>query len=166
MGQRCNCGMETPSLTWCPVFLLWVPSPYCLAFHLRSLSVESWESLTSQVSGTFSIVPQPSISLCWSCLFIFFLLALRASVFFPHPITDQVPLYPHIPPHPHPIHFPSLVSPSLPTCDCFLLPPKWDWGVLTWAFQFVELFEFCGLYLGYSVLFCCCWFFSCLTSTY
>jgi hypothetical protein len=40
--------------------------------------------------------PQPPIS--WGCLFTFFLLALRASVLFPHPLPDQVPLSPHFQP--------------------------------------------------------------------
>jgi hypothetical protein len=56
MGQRCDCGMATPCLTWCHVFLLEVGSINSLywAFHLRSLPpFESWESLTSYVSGTF-----------------------------------------------------------------------------------------------------------------
>jgi hypothetical protein len=36
----------------------------------------------------------------------------------------------------------------------FLLSPKWDRGILTWTLQLVEFFEFCGLYLVYSVWFC------------
>jgi hypothetical protein len=39
------------------------------------------------------------------------------------------PLPPLIsPPH---VHFPYQVPSSLPTWDCFLLFPKWDWGILT-----------------------------------
>jgi hypothetical protein len=40
MGERYDCGMATPSFTWCPVFLLEVGSisslSYCQAFYLRS----------------------------------------------------------------------------------------------------------------------------------
>jgi hypothetical protein len=47
-------------------------------------------------------------------------------------------------------------SSSAPTCDCCLLSPKWDWGILTWALWFVHLFEICGLYVGNSIpLFIC-----------
>jgi hypothetical protein len=102
-------------------------------------------------------VPQPPIS--WGCLFTFFLLDLRASVPFPHPVPDQAPLKPSLyPPTQDPVHFPSQVHLSLLTCGCFLLSPKWDWDVLTWALQLVDPFELCGLYLVYSVWFCCCCF--------
>ena len=46
---------------------------------------------------------------------------------FPSPHTRSVsplPWFPHIP-----AHFPLQVPHFLPTWDCFLLPPKWDWGV-------------------------------------
>jgi hypothetical protein len=86
---------------------------------------ESSEYLTSQVSSAFwrshPCPSQPPVS--GGCLFPFFLLALRASALFLYPITVQVRLFPL---SPHPVHFPSKVSPSLPTCDCFLIPPKWD----------------------------------------
>jgi hypothetical protein len=49
--------MAIPSLTWCPVFLLEVGSTSShsplLGTLSKVLSYESWESLTSQVSGTF-----------------------------------------------------------------------------------------------------------------
>jgi hypothetical protein len=110
MVQCFDCGMATPSLIWCPVFMLEVDS-------IRSLSLltgisskvspfESWESLTAQDSGTFwgsHLHPQqPPISR--GCLFPFILLTLGAAVLFPHPIPDQVPLSPTLLP---PIHFPS-----------------------------------------------------------
>jgi hypothetical protein len=47
-------------------------------------------------------------------------------------------------------------DPSLPPPshhDCFLLPFKWDWIILTWALWLVKLLEFSGLCPGYSVLF-------------
>ena len=69
---------------------LYVTSPYCQAFHLRSLplSPECLSPPRSQVhSGGFT---QPPVS--QGCLFPFFLLALRASVLFPHPVPDEVSL--------------------------------------------------------------------------
>jgi hypothetical protein len=57
MGQSCDCGMATPYLTWCPVFLLEVGSISSLSLPLGISSkvppFESRDSLTSQVSGTF-----------------------------------------------------------------------------------------------------------------
>ena len=35
--------------------------------------------------------------------------------------------------------------------NCFLFSPKLDSDILTWALQLVEIFEFCGLNLAYSV---------------
>jgi hypothetical protein len=109
MGESFDCGMATPSLIWCPVFLLEVGSISSLSLlHLgissRVPPFESWESLTSQVSGAFWRVPQPPNS--WCCLFPFFLLSLRSSVLLYHPIPDQVPS------SPHPL---SLLGPSLPS---------------------------------------------------
>ena len=61
MGQRCNCGVATPSLTQCPVFLLKVGSITSLSLPSGISSkvppFESWESFTSQVSGAFWEVP-------------------------------------------------------------------------------------------------------------
>ena len=131
-------------------------SPYCLAFHLRSLplSPESLSPPRSLVHSGGS--PQPPTF--QSCLFPFF--SAGPQGFSPFPLTNTrsgspLPLL-------LPAPFPSYVPLSLTTCDCFLLPPKWDWCVLTWAFQFFELFEFCVLYLGYSVFF----FFFGLIATY
>jgi hypothetical protein len=59
---------------------------------------------------------------------------------------------------PLPTHFFSQVHTFLPSYDSFLLSAKWDWAVLTWALQFVEPFEFCGLYLLCSAW----WLFVCL----
>jgi hypothetical protein len=57
MGQSCDCGMATPSLTWRPVFLLEVGSINSLSLPSGISSkvppYESWKSLTSQVSGAF-----------------------------------------------------------------------------------------------------------------
>jgi hypothetical protein len=66
MGQRCDCGMATPSLTtpYLTVFLLEAGSVSSL-FLLSGISYkvhlfESWESLTSRVSGIFWRSPQTS----------------------------------------------------------------------------------------------------------
>jgi hypothetical protein len=58
--------------------------------------------------------PQPP-----SCLFPFFLLALRASVLFPHPIPDQVSLSA---PTPHPLPCPLSLPPSPLMIAFFCLP--------------------------------------------
>jgi hypothetical protein len=152
MGQSCDCGMATPSLTWgLPAGGgLYKFSLLCTAFHLGFLPLSPGSLLPPRSlvhSGVGVVIP----SIFWCCLLTSFLLSLRASIVFPHPIPDQVPL--SIPDSPLPIQFPSQVSPSLRTCDCFLLSPKWDWGFLTWSFWLVELFEFCELYLGHSVCF-------------
>ena len=118
-------------------FLLEVGSIFSLSLLLGNLfkdgSFETRESLTSRS-------PQPPIY--QGCLFLFFLLALRASVIFPLPIANQVSLFPY---SSILLLFPSQVCTILPTCDFFLLS-KWDWGVLTCALQVLDLFEFCGLY--------------------
>jgi hypothetical protein len=60
----CDYGMATPSLTWCPVFLLEVGSISSLSLlwgiSFKVPPYESWESLTSQVSGPFWRVSPPS----------------------------------------------------------------------------------------------------------
>jgi hypothetical protein len=147
MGQRCDCGIATPSLTWCPVFLLEVGSisSLSLLFGISSKlpPCESWESLTSQVSGAFWRVPPTSYFLKLPV----YSLSAGPQDFSPFPsIPDQVPLSFPLLPHPHSVHFPSQVTPFLPTCDCFFLSLNWDWGILTWALQLIDLFEFCGLY--------------------
>jgi hypothetical protein len=114
MGQSCDWEMATTSLTWCPVFLLEVGSISSL-FLLSDISskvpfFESWESLTLQVSGEFWRIPRPQPPISWGCLFLFFLLAFRASVLFPHPISDQVALSPSSLPSPIPHHSPLLIA--------------------------------------------------------
>ena len=66
MVRDVTVGCQTPSLTWCPVFLLEVVSLSSLSL-LSGISskvppLESWESLTAQVSGAFWEVPHPPIS--------------------------------------------------------------------------------------------------------
>jgi hypothetical protein len=149
MGQS-DYGMAPLSIIWYLVFLLEVGYKSSLSL-LTGISskippFESWESLTFQGSGAFWRVLPTSTS--QGCLFSFFLLALRASVLFPHPISDQNLHCPIFPPHPLP-----RVPSSLVTCDCFLLLPKWYSDILSWALQLVEHFEFCALYLGYPLFF-------------
>ena len=151
MGQRCDCGMATPSLTWCPVFLLEVGSISSLSLLLGISSkvppFESWESFTSQVSGTL-----------WGCLFPFFLLALRASVVFPHPIPDHVPLSPpptpstllpgpSLPPHLWFLFSLSQVGlrcPHLGTSACWAFWILWTIPCVFCIFFFLFFFLFCG----------------------
>jgi hypothetical protein len=103
------------------------PLPTVLHFIKGPSLGESWKSLTSQVSGAFWGVPPTS-----------YFLTLPVSTLstvpqgfspFPSPNTKSGSLLLF----PHPVHIPSLVPPSLPTCDRFLLSPKWDCGILTWA---------------------------------
>ena len=126
---------------------------------------ESWESLTSQVSGTFWEFPLPPIS--WGCLYTFFLLALRASVLFSHPIPDQVPLSLPLPIPPCPISLPGpsfpphlwlfsslsqmwLRHPHLGTSACWAF-----WVLWTVSCIFCMFCEFCFVSLGFCfVLFC------------
>jgi hypothetical protein len=111
MDQRCDCGMVTPFLTWCSVFLLEMGSINSLSLlslllSISSLNPRSLSPYRSLVHSRRS--SQPPIS--WCGLFTFFLLALRASVLFPLPIPDQVPLSPPTP-QPHPLF---LLGPFLP----------------------------------------------------
>jgi hypothetical protein len=83
---------------------------------------ESQKSLTSQVSGAFwsdpptSYLPRLLVSIFCACP--------RGYSPFPSPNTRSDSPLPHTPANP--VHFPSQVSPSLPTCDCLILSPKWD----------------------------------------
>jgi hypothetical protein len=89
---------------------LQVPSLYCWTFYLNP---SLWVPRVSHIPSLWCILegcPQPPIS--WGYLFPFFLLALRASVLFPHSIPYQVPVSPSIP-----VHFPSQVQ--IPHLCCF-----------------------------------------------
>jgi hypothetical protein len=159
MGQSCYCGMATPFLTWCPVFLLEVGSisSHSLLSGISSkvAPFESWESHTSQVSGAFW---RASPTSCLPRLPVSFLSAGPQGFSpFHSPNTRWGS---SLPPTSLPMDFPFQIPPSIPTCDCILLTPKWDWGILTLALQlFFIFFEFCGYYLEYSVL---CLFVFCL----
>jgi hypothetical protein len=134
------------TLSSCWRWALKVPSPYCLAFHLRSLPL-SPESLSPPRSLVQSLegLPPPFFP---GYLFQFFLLALRASVLFPNPHPNTWPCSPL----PLPVTFLTHMPPSS-LVKCFLLPPKWDWGILTWDLWLVSLLESRALYPGNSVLF-------------
>jgi hypothetical protein len=156
MGHSCDCRMATPSLTWCSVFLLEVGFISSLSLLTGILykvpPYESLESRTSQVSGAFwgGGSPQPLIS--WGCLFTFFCWAsgLQCFSLTQYQIRFSSSLHsPHTQSTFPPKSFP--LSPIVREIAFF--SPKW---VLTLALQLVEIFEFCGLYLGYSVcLFVC-----------
>jgi hypothetical protein len=97
--------------------------------------------------------PKPPTS--QSCLYPFFVLSLRASVIFPHPILYQVPLSPQLT---FPSTFPSeSLLPSPLVIAYFSLPCGIEASSFE-HFSLVEHFEFCGLYLGYFgfcfVLYC------------
>ena len=125
MGQRCDCGMATPSLTWCPVFLLEVGS--ISFFSLLSGNspkvppYESGESFTFQVSGAFWGIPQLPISWGW----LFYVLSASPQGFSPFPSPTTRSGSPLHPANPHPVHLLSQVPPSIPTWDFFLLSSKW-----------------------------------------
>ena len=161
MGQTCNCRMA-PSLIWFPVFLLEVGSVSSLSLLSRSSSKvppSLWVLSISQLPGCWCILecaPQPPISR--SFLFSLFLLALRVSVLFPHPVPDQVPLswdsssmstFPFISLHPSP---------------CVIAFFSFQNGtVLTWSLHLIDFSAFCGLYLCFLGIL---YFFFCLISTY
>jgi hypothetical protein len=99
-----------------------VPSPHCRVFHLRSLPL-SPESLSPPRSlvhsrGSPHLLP-PKVacfhSFCWP----------SGLQFCPPPHTWPCS------PLPLPVLSSTWVSSSLCPHDCFLLPPKWDWGILT-----------------------------------
>jgi len=118
------CGVATLSLHLMPYLslrgrLYKFPLTTVGALHLRSLPL-SFESLSSSRSLVNSFTFQ-------GCLFPFFLQALRASVLFLSPNTWSCFLFPSL----FPLTPRSFLASDL--CDYFLLSPKWDWGILTWA---------------------------------
>jgi hypothetical protein len=143
-----------PSLIWCLVFLLEIGFIHYL-FLLWSISSKDslWVLRVSHLPVLWCILephPHPNLlfsevacfqSFCWSSGLQTFSLTQYQIRFPPPPSLLTSPIY-----------SPSQASPSLPTGDCFLPPPKWDWGILTWA-----LTSAC-----WPVLFC----FVLLTSTY
>ena len=122
MGQSFDYGMAThlslDALTFCWRLTLYVPFPHCKAFHLRFLNLIA-ESLSPPRSLVYSR-GSPLLPTSRSYLFPFFLLSLKNSVFFLHPIEHHVPLSPPLSPSPS-----KSLPPYLSPCGCFL-PPKWD----------------------------------------
>ena len=142
MGQSCDCGMATPSLTWCPIFLREKGS-------ISSLSLLSGISskVPPFISGAFWRVPLTSYFLRLPVS----ILSVGPQCFSPYTSLNTWSGSPFPPTPPHLL---SLPGPSL-SPHLWLLSSlsQWDWGNLTCALQLVDLFGFCGLYLGYSVLF-------------
>jgi hypothetical protein len=161
MGQSFDYGMATPSITWGPDFLPQVGSISSVS-QLWSISykVSPFESLTSQFSGALQRVPPTS----YLQRLPVYILSAAPQGFSPFPspnTTSGSSLSP-----PYSIHFPSQVPPSLPTCDCFLLPPKWDWGVLIGPFSLLIFFSSVDRIMDSLVWFCFVSFCFWLTSTY
>ena len=110
MGQRCDYGISTLFLTWCPIFLLEVGSISSLSLLFGTLSkfppFDSWESLNSQVSGAFWRVPLTS----YLPRLLLSILSVGSQVFSPFlsPSTRSGSLLPW---SPYPL---SLSGPSLP----------------------------------------------------
>ena len=152
MNQSCDCGVATPSLTWWLVFQLVVGSISSFSILSGISSKIPHFSLTSQVSGGFWSTPCPT---SYYQRLPVSIISAGPQSFSPFPSPNTISGSP-LPPNTSlstPVHFPSQFPPSIHTCDCFLLSPKCDWGILIWADQLVELYKFCGLYLGYFGLF-------------
>ena len=151
MGQRCDCGMTTPSFIWCPVFLLEVgrfPLPTVRHFikgpSLWVLVISHFPSLWCILGVGWGGPPNllfPEVaclhSFCWPSNLQSFSLT-QYQIRFPStshcpPTLSTLPL--------------KLLPPSPLVIVCFLLSPKWEWGIFTWSLQLVEPFEFCGLVL-------------------
>jgi hypothetical protein len=106
---------------------------------------ESWESFTSQGSSAFWKVAPTSYLPRLPASFLF--AGLQGFSPFPSPNIRSGSPFP-----PSPIHFPSQVPPSSLVNAFFSLPSGTEVSSLE-HLHLVDHFEFCGLYLGYSVLF-------------
>ena len=149
MIQKVTVGWQhNPSLD--PVFQLEVDSIWSLSLLSGIITKVLWVLRVSHLPGLWCIlVSPPSLllpevaylhSFCWSLGIQSFSLTQYKIRFPPSPQISS------------PIHFPSQVPPSLPTYDCFLLSPKWDWGILTWALQLWTVSYI--LCMGYCYCFC------------
>ena len=104
----------------------------------------------------FGGLPLPPVSL--GCLFPFFLLVLRASVLFTHPIPDEVPLSPQ---PPSLWTFPSRSLPPSPLVIAFFSLPSGTGASSLWPFSFfLSFLSFVDTIL--SILYFVCLFFVCL----
>jgi hypothetical protein len=115
------------------------------------------EVTAHQVLGfqTFAL-PRTRVSahspLLHSCKFPFILLVLRFSLLTPSPTPPQsIPN--HVPPFSSPTPLSLIFISPFASCHCFLLSPKLDWSILTWALLLVILLELYGLCSKYSILF-------------
>jgi hypothetical protein len=133
----------------CPVFLLEVDTTSSLSLLLDISSkfppFESWESRPPPPPSFWYILEGPPPP-------------TYPQVAYFHSAGPQgfspVSFYPNTwscSPFPPPLSHPGL-SASYPP-DCFLLPPKWEWSIFTWALPLFNLLEFCALYPGYYVQF-------------
>jgi hypothetical protein len=138
--------MATPSLHLMPSLsfywtrTLQVPSPYCRAFHLRSLPLSS-EHLSPSRSlvhsrGSHHLLP-PKVA-----CFYFFLLAFRALLLFLPPIPDHAPLSP-----PCPLSYPGPSFPLPPVIAFFFLPSQIEASSL-WPFSFLTFLSFMNCILS------------------
>ena len=124
MGQSCDCGMATPSLTGCPVLLLEVGSIISLSLlHQRSLPM----SLGS-LSPPRSLVHSggiPPTSYFLRLLVYILSTGLQGFSPFPSPNTRSGPLSSPLPAFPTPLSLPgSFLSPSPLVIAFFSLPSE------------------------------------------
>ena len=97
-SQTFDGGIAAPFFTRCPVFLLELSSIssliplYGISCRVPPIQSESFSTPKTLVHSRESSQTPTSES----CLFPFFLLALRASVLFHYPIPDYVPPPPHL----------------------------------------------------------------------
>ena len=169
MGQSRDCGMApsrsfdalSSSLRWA----LSCPSPYCLAFHLRSIPLSPVSCSPPRSLVNFGGSPTSYVQRLPFSSF-----SAGPQGFSPLPSPNTRSEYPSSSHHPHvssqSIFLPRSLHPSTLVIAFFSLPSGTEgvWGVFIWALQLANLFEFCGVYLGYSVLFLFGWFW--LISTY
>ena len=143
MQPRYDCGIATPSLTWCPVFLLEMSSKssfyLLLTFHLRHFP-SLWVLKVSHLPGLWCIL-EGLLNLLFAKLACFssFFWASWIQSFFLNQYQTRLSLPPDSPLLS--IFHPRSLPTSFPTCDCFLLPAKWNWAILTWTLHLLDLFE-------------------------
>jgi hypothetical protein len=164
-SDRNNYGSEvwlwwgaTPSLTWCPIFLLEVDCISSLSL-LSGISskvpppYKTWESLTSQVSGSF-----------WGLPPTFYFLRLPVSILsagpqgfnpFPSPNTRSGSLLPLLLP-PVPSTFPAKTLPPSPIMIAFFYLPSGIKASSLGHFSLSSLLNSVDCILCISYFCCCC----------
>lgn len=133
----------------CPLFLLEVDYKVPLPTVGHSSKVPLFESWSLSPPGFLVFSREFSIPHPQSYIVLFILLAHRTSLMSPPSSTAQYLIIFPLFPSPSLSH-PSPFLPPSASCDCFLLFPKWDRSLLTWALLLVNLPEFCELYHRYS----------------